>query len=418
MKWIVENTSAILPDSIIEDAVMLVDDGIIRFIDTRAKMPSEIREASLPRLDAQGLYLSPGFIDQHVHGGGGSDFMDGTVEAIRNITAAHAKHGTTGLLATGLSGSPEETDQFLVAYNEAVQSNNDHAGAELLGIHMEGPYFSPQYAGAQDPAYLREPNPAEYEAWLKRSPAIKRWTIAPELPGAFEMAERLQALGIQVSAGHSAATTRQMLEALNHGFNQVTHFYSGMSGTHYINGVRSGGIIEAVYLSDEIKAELICDGVHLPAELLQLIRKIKHTDDIALITDAMRAAGEDTKTSILGSLTKGRPVIIEDRVAKLPDRSAMAGSIATTDRLVRTWMELTGSDLVEAVRLASLNPARFNKLDEHKGSLAVGKDADFLLFDEAINVELTAVRGRLVHQSNRMQTMSLASGLGTKPEGR
>lgn len=220
------------------------------------------------------------------------------------------------------------------------------------------------------------------------------------------MATKIRERGIQLAAGHSAATSTEMLEAVKHGFNQVTHFYSGMSGVHYQNGVRRGGIIEAVYLSDDIQVELICDGVHLPAELLQLIRKIKHTDDIALITDAMRAAGEDVQTSILGSLKQGRPVIIEDAVAKLPDRTAMAGSIATTNRLVRTWMDLTGSDLVEAVRLASLNPARFNGLAEQKGSLAVGKDADFLLFDSNINIALTAVRGRIVHQTDRIKPLT------------
>lgn len=397
MKLIVDQVSAILPDRILADAVMLVKDGVIQYIGARETSPTDINTKDYQHINGKGLFLSPGFIDQHVHGGGGADFMDGTAEAFRAITEAHARFGTTGLLATGLSGTREETDQFLDTYNEYVKTQT--TGAALLGVHMEGPYFSAQYAGAQDPAYLRNPDRSEYEAWLDRCPAIKRWTIAPELPGALEMADRLTARGIQVAAGHTAATSRQMLDAIPHGFNQVTHFYSGMSNVHYINGVRSGGVVEAVYLSDEIKAELICDGVHLPSELLRLIRKVKHTDDIALITDGMRAAAQDTTESILGSLTKGRPVIIEDGVAKLPDRTAMAGSIATTDRLVRTWMQATGSDLVEAVRLASLNPARFNHLDARKGSLETGKDADFLLIDTDINVAMTAVKGRPIYVS-------------------
>ncbi len=405
MKYLVVNASAILSDRILDDAVMFVEDGLIRWIDQAAKLPLELKEASLPRLDAKGLYLSPGFIDQHVHGGGGADFMDGSVEAIRTICETHARYGTTGLFATGLSGSNEETKRFLESYNEYT-STPHISGAELLGIHMEGPYFSAQYAGAQDPVHLRTPDPAEYEEWLEMSAAIRRWTLAPELPGADVMARTLTSRGIQVSAGHSAATSREMLDAVSNGFNQVTHFYSGMSGVHYVNGVRSGGIIEAVYLSDDIAVELIGDGVHLPAELLCLIRKVKHTDDIGLITDAMRAAGQDTRESILGSLIGGRRVIIEDEVAKLPDRTAMAGSIATTNRLVRTWMKLTGSDLIEAVRLVSLNPARFNHIRQHKGSLENGKDADFLLFDENIEIQLTAVRGKAVYRSEEMRAES------------
>ncbi len=393
MKWIIEHCKIIRPDSILDDAIVLVTDAVISYVGPLAGSPVESGDRSIPRIDARGLYLAPGFIDQHVHGGGGADFMDATPEAFDKIRAAHASHGTTGLLATALSGTTEETTAFLETYQTYVLQGAGRPGAALLGIHMEGPYFSQQYAGAQDPAYIRDPNPGEYEAWLDITDEIKRWTIAPERPGAYEMARRLRERGIQIAAGHSAATAKQMLEAVTHGFDQLTHFYSGMSATHYINGVRSGGIVEAGYLSDEIRVELIADGVHLPQELLRLIRKVKPSDTIALITDAMRAAGEDTEESILGSLERGQRVIIEDGVAKLPNRTAMAGSIATMDRAVRTWLKHTDSDLVEAVRLASLNPARFNGMDQKKGSIEIGKDADLILFDSDIEIQMTMVAG-------------------------
>jgi len=207
----------------------------------------------------------------------------------------------------------------------------------------------------------------------------------------------LTSQNILTSIAHSDAIYEEVLEAFNAGFTHVTHLYSAMSTVTRRNAFRYAGVLEAAYLIDDMTVEIIADGVHLPKSLLQFVYKFKGPDKTALCTDSMRGAGMPDGESILGSLDQGQKVIIEDGVAKLPDRTAFAGSVATTDRLVRTMVELAEVPLVEAVRMMTLTPARIMQIDQQKGSIVEGKDADFVIFDDHINVSHTILEGNVIY---------------------
>ena len=350
-------------------------------------------------IDAYGNYISPGFIDIHIHGGGGSDFMDGTVDGFLQIAQTHAKHGTTSMLPTTLTCEKEDLIQTLEAYQTACVSNK--LGADFIGMHLEGPYFAVSQRGAQDPKFIRDPDPSEYKEILSSFDSIKRWSAAPELKGAVEFGKYVTSKGILAAIAHTDAIYEEVLEAYHHGgFTLATHFYSAMSGVTRRNAFRFAGVIESAYLLDDMDVEIIADGVHLPAPLLKLIYKIKGPDRIALITDAMRAADMPEGESVLGSFKNGLKVIIEDGVAKLPDRTSFAGSVATADRLVRTMLNLAEVPLVETIQMITETPARIMKVSDRKGSLAKGKDADVVIFNDQIEVQKTFVKGRLVYQKN------------------
>ncbi|MDR1371199.1 MAG: N-acetylglucosamine-6-phosphate deacetylase [Dysgonamonadaceae bacterium] len=348
-------------------------------------------------IDAQGNYISPGFIDLHTHGAGGSDFMDGTVEAFLQIVETHAKYGVTGLYPTTLASTNEELFKSFEIYRQAKALNTK--GAAFLGFHLEGPYFSMNQRGAQDPRYIRNLYMDDYLEILNASNDIARWSSAPELDGSKKFAETLVSRGVLPAIAHSDAVYEDVVPAFDWGFTHVTHLYSGMSGVCRRNGFRYAGIIEASYLLDGMTVEIIADGIHLPASLLQLIYKIKGPGKIALITDSMRAAGMPEGKSILGSLNNGQEVIVEDGVAKMPDRTSFAGSVATADRLVRTMLRLAGTALPETIQMITITPARIMGIDKTKGSLTKGKDADVVIFDEDINIKMTMVNGKIVYDT-------------------
>lgn len=346
-------------------------------------------------IDARGAYISPGFIDMHLHGGGGHDFMDGTVEAFLGVAETHARYGTTAMVPTTLTSADEELQAVVAAYREAQRLNT--RGARMLGLHLEGPYFSPRQSGAQDPAYLKSPRREEYAAWLDAIPEIVRWSVAPELDGALEMGRELRRRGVLASMAHTDAVYDEVVRALEAGYTHVTHLYSAMSTVTRRNAFRHAGLVEAAYLLDDLTVEIIADGIHLPEALLRFVMRFKGPDRTALCTDAMRAAGMPEGEYLLGSLRRGQRVIVEDGVAKLPDRSAFAGSVATADRLVRTMVAAAGASLVEAVRMMTLTPARILRVDDRKGSLEPGKDADIVLFDGNIHVQTTISEGHVIY---------------------
>jgi N-acetylglucosamine-6-phosphate deacetylase len=266
-----------------------------------------------------------------------------------------------------------------------------------MGIHLEGPYFSMNQRGAQDPRYIRNPDRNEYLKILdKHAGEIARWSSAPELPGSKEFAETLRNFNILPAIAHSDAIYEEVAEAFDWGYTHVTHLYSCTSGVTRRNGLRYAGIIEASYLIPGMTVEIIADGVHLPASLLKLVYQIKGAEKIALVTDSMRAAGMPDGPSVLGSLHNGQPVIVEDGVAKLPDRSAFAGSVATADRLVRVMHLSGGAPLPETVRMITSTPARIMGIDKTKGSLTNGKDADIVIFDENINIKTVIINGKII----------------------
>ena len=258
----------------------------------------------------------------------------------------------------------------------------------------KAPIFPWSKGGAQDPRHIRNPEREHYEEILSWSDDIVRWSAAPELDGAMEFGRFLRDRGILPSIGHSDAIYEEVLEAYENGYTHITHLYSGMSGVRRINAYRYAGVIESAFLIDEMTVEIIADGAHLPESLLKLIYKIKGPDKIALITDSMRAAGMPEGESILGGIRDGQKVLVEDGVAKLMDRTAFAGSVATADRLVRTMTDIADVPLIDAVRMMTITPARIMGVDDKKGSIAIGKDADLVLFDDNITVDTVIIGGR------------------------
>jgi len=348
------------------------------------------------QIDAQGKYISPGFIDIHVHGGGGYDFMDGTETAFLKIAETHAKYGTTAMLPTTLTSTKEEMLQTLAAYE--VANLNNRNGAQFLGMHLEGPYFAMNQRGAQDPRYIRDPDPEEYKDILSRSSCVRRWSAAPELKGAIEFGKYVKSKGVLPSVAHTDAIYEDVIQAFENGYTLATHLYSAMSGVTRRNAFRFAGVVESAFIIDDMDVEIIADGVHLPAPLLKLVYKIKGADRTALITDAIRAAGTNVSESILGNKDNGLKVIIEDGVAKLPDRTSFAGSVATTDRLVRTMLSMTGISMVAAVKMMTATPARIMGVIGKKGELMAGKDADIVIFDDNITVSMTMIKGKVVYR--------------------
>ena len=391
MRYKIINGKIITPYRIISDGCVCIENGKICEVSER-----DVHFPDAEIIDAQENYVSPGFIELHSHGAGGSDFMDGTVGAYLQIAKTHARHGVTGLYPTSMASSNEELFKTFEVYRQAKAQNTE--GAAFLGFHLEGPYFAMNQKGAQDPKYIRNPHPDHYMAIFDATGDIARWSAAPELEGSKEFAETLVSRNILPAIAHSDAIYEEVLSAFDWGFTHVTHLYSATSGVCRRNCFRYAGIIEASYLMEGLTVEIIADGVHLPASLLQLIYKIKGPEKIALISDSMRAAGIPDGKSIIGSLTNGQEVVVEDGVAKLPDCTAFAGSVATADRLVRTMLRLAGTPLPETIQMITSTPARIMGIDKTKGSLAKGKDADLVIFNDNINIMLTMVHGKLIYR--------------------
>lgn len=389
---IIKNGKIITPQGIIKNELLYVIDGVISDITTSNHSLENAIE-----IDAQNNYVSPGFIDIHLHGGGGFDFMDNNLDEYIKIAETHATHGTTAMNPTTLSCEREDLAATLKTYEKAA--NTITTGAQFIGVHIEGPYFAMSQKGAQDPRYIRNPNPAEYKEIIETTNVVTRWSAAPELPGAIEFGEYLCSKNIIPSIAHTDAIYEDVIKAFNAGYKLATHFYSAMSGVTRRNAFRYAGVVEAGYLLDDMYVEAIADGIHLPAPLLKLIYKIKGPDRICLVTDAMRAAGTNVTESILGSRQLGLPVLIEDDVAKLPDRTAFAGSIATTDRLVRNMVQLAEVPLTDAIKMMTETPAIVMKVADKKGTLQKGKDADIVIFNDNIKIKTTIVNGNIVYNA-------------------
>ena len=385
------NGKIITPAKIINGGTVLVSNDIITAVSER-----DLDAPDAIVIDAGGKYVSPGFIDIHIHGGGGHDFMDNTVEAFLRIAELHAKYGTTAMSPTTLTSSKEDLLETLRVYELADKQNIN--GSQFIGMHLEGPYFAVNQCGAQDPRYIRDPNPEEYKEILTGTSVIKRWSAAPELKGAIEFGKYVISKGVLAAIAHTDAIYEEALHAFENGYTLATHLYSGMLGVTRRNAYRYAGVVEAAFLIDGMDVEIIADGIHLPPPLLKLVYKIKGAKRTALITDAMRAAGMPPGDSVLGSLKNGLKVIVEDGVAKLPDRSAFAGSVATANLLVRNMIKMADVSLLEAVEMATLTPATIMNIADKKGSIEKGKDADLVIFDEDINIEKTIIKGKVIYE--------------------
>jgi N-acetylglucosamine-6-phosphate deacetylase len=335
--------------------------------------------------------------------------MEGSLEALEAIAVAHAEGGTTSWLATTLTAPQEQILAALSAIETASQL--PLKGAKILGAHLEGPYFNPEQAGAQNPAYLKLPCREEYETILNKFSCIKRVSVAPELPGGLELGAELKRRGILASIGHSNATYQEVLAAVEAGFSHVTHIYSGMSIIRRVKAYRVAGVLEATLLLDTLTTEMIADGHHLPPSLMRLVLKTKGTDRVCIVTDAIAPAGLGPGHYQLGGLE----IVVESNVpdeyeicpapnsyvAKLANRTAFAGSVARMNVLVRNLITLVGVPLAEAVKMATFVPARILGVTSERGLIAPGLKADLVVFDEHLNVHLTIVEGKIVYRSDR-----------------
>lgn len=339
-------------------------------------------------IDAQRAYVAPGCIDTHLHGGDGHDFTEATPEAFRAIAYAHATQGVTTLYPT-LAVAPTTVFRQAIKACETVVSQ-PYEGARIEGLHLEGNYINPLLKGGQDERFIQLPDPAEYQELLESTRLIKRWTAAPELPGALEFARYAHSKGILVSLGHTAADYPTVKRAYEAGFTHATHFYNAMSGVHKQREYKHEGTIESVYLVPEMTVELVADGIHVPPAILRLVCAFKGIDRISLISDAMAAAA----CLRLEHLRLDPRMIVEDGVCKLADRSALTGSIASGIRLIQVMAEKAEIPVADCVRMAATNPARLMGIDDRKGSIERGKDADLILFDENFHLHSVWIGGR------------------------
>lgn len=339
-------------------------------------------------IDAQGAYVAPGCIDIHLHGGDGHDFTEATPEAFRAIAYAHATQGVTTLYPT-LAVAPTTVFRQAIKAFEAVVSQ-PYEGARIEGLHLEGNYINPLLKGGQDERFIQLPDPAEYQELLESTRLIKRWTAAPELPGALEFARYAHSKGILVSLGHTAADYPTVKRAYEAGFTHATHFYNAMSGVHKQREYKHEGTIESVYLVPEMTVELVADGIHVPPAILRLVCAFKGIDRISLISDAMAAAACLRPEH----LRLDPRMIVEDGVCKLADRSALTGSIASGIRLLQVMVEKAEIPVADCVRMAATNPARLMSINDRKGSIEQGKDADLILFDENFRLQSVWIGGK------------------------
>ena len=376
------NGKIISGNEVLEDYSLYFENGKITAVTTE-ELPYDFV------LFAEGKYVSPGFIELHSHGAGGADFMDGGTESIVTAAQLHLKHGVTGILPTSLTSSDETLKEFLSDIRKAKSLSPN-----ILGAHLEGPHFSTEQAGAQNKTYIKDPKPSEYMPILEEfSDVIKRWDFAPELPGSEEFCKALISAGVIPAIAHSNAKLDDVERVYELGCKFITHLYSGMSTITRENGYRRLGVVESAYYFDDMAFEIIADGSHLPPELLKLILKLKDNDKICLVSDSLRATGMPEGPSYSGRRGEEIPCIIEDGVAKLPDRSAFAGSVATADCLIRTMVEKVGMPISSAVKLMTENPARIFGF-KGKGKLECGFDADIVIFDDKINVSDVICSGK------------------------
>lgn len=376
---IIQGGKVIFPDSVKESDI-LIKDGIIECTDYCGEIPegAEI-------IDAHNMYVAPGFVEIHIHGGGGYDFMDCTAEAFEKISEIHQSHGITSMLPTAVSCGADDLTELFDLYRRVIKKKTK---TRFLGIHLEGPFISDAMRGAQNPRHIRKPSEYETDKLMEcGKDIIKMCTAAPELEGIEYLARTMQKQNITLSVGHSNATFKDIENAMRLGFRHITHLYSNTPGIRKINQTVYAGIPEAAYYLDQMHIELIGDGHHVPAEVLRLALKLKGADKINITSDAMRAAGTDVCESYLGKIKPENRVIIEDGVAKLPDRSYFAGSIATGDVMLKWLVKKCEISICDAVKMLSLSPAKIIGEDKNIGSIEKGKLSDILLIDERLDIK-------------------------------
>ena len=383
-------TNVVLPHAA-ERCDILIRDG--RF--------EQIRPIGIPvsaeaiRIDGRGLIAVAGFIDLHVHGAKGHDFMDASDEAFAAIGAWHAAGGTTAYLPTTATESPAA---ICACIDAAARARDQRiGGVEILGVHVEGPYMAPAKHGCHDPGHVRQPSPAENRALLDRGAIIRRITLAPEIPGVIDFIRDTTRAGIVASGGHSEATIDQTLRAMEAGMSMITHLYCAMSTITKNGPFRVPGMLEAALLDDRLGTELIADCKHVSPDLMRLAMKAKTEQSVCFVTDAMRGAGMPDGDYTFGS-RNGTKVVVENGVARNQANTGFASSVVRMIDVVRNAVDVLGMPLADAVKRASLVPALLMGISERKGSITPGKDADLVLLEASprLEVRLTMNRGQVI----------------------
>ena len=337
-------------------------------------------------IDVNGGYIVPGGIDMHTHGGGGRDFIEGCEDAFREAVNAHLKHGTTSIYPT-LSSSTIPTIEAACNVCEKLMAEEN---SPVLGLHIEGSYINPKEAGAQNPVLIKAPVIYEYETLLSKYKCIKRWDEAPELPGSVRFIKTCNMHGVLTALTCTRASYKDVVEAHKAGMTHAAHFYNAMPVVYKEHEFKVPGTVESVYAMQDMTVEVIADGLHVPPVMLKVLHKIKGVEHTALITDSLAYAASE------GDVSAEPRVIMEDGVCKLADRSALAGSIATMDTLIRTCIQKANIPMEDTFRMASETPAKIMGVFDRKGSIEEGKDADIIVFDKDINLTYVMQMGNEV----------------------
>lgn len=382
------NAHLYLPEGSIQNASLYIRNGLIEKISS-----SEADDIIADEIiDLQGAYVVPGFIDVHVHGGGGYDAMSGKLQDIEGMSQFHASKGTTSFLPTTLTHNRSTTEKAIKSIVEAMEKGTK--GADVIGIHLEGPFLNPVRCGAQNPEYIRPGTKEEMQGYVELSKGnIRLMTIAPEQENAMEIIDYAVKQGVTISIGHSDATYEIVQQAVQLGASHVTHLFNGMRPLHH----REPGVAGSALMIDDLAVELICDGIHMNRELVSYVFRVKPSDQIVLITDCMEAAGCAGGEYQLGSL----PVLLKEGQVRLINEDGTPGSLAgsslTMDKALRNTMDYTGLSLEQILPTLTINPARQIGVEHRKGSIEIGKDADLVLLDDCFQVQATYVKGQKVY---------------------
>lgn len=375
------NGRILTPKGWLEGGSVVIEDNKIKAV---SNIDLHIVDAEI--IDAKGCYVVPGGIDLHTHGGGGRDFIEGTEDAFRAAVNAHMKHGTTTIYPT-LSSS---TIPSIEAACQVCQKLMAEENSPVLGLHIEGSYINPKQAGAQNPVLIKAPLPDEYETLLNKYSCIKRWDVAPELQGSVEFITECRKHGVLTALTCTRATYEDVVAAHDAGLSHAAHFYNAMPVVYKEHEFKVPGTVESVYALQDMTVEVIADGIHVPPVMLNVVYQIKGVEKTALITDSLAYAASE------GNVSSEPSVILEDGVCKLADHSALAGSIATMDVLIRTCIHRAEIPMVDVFRMVSETPAKIMGIFDRKGSIEEGKDADIMMFDDDIDLTYVMQMGNVV----------------------
>jgi len=378
-EWLIKGGSIITPDRIVEGDVLIRKGRI-------ATIGPNLQAGKREVVDAKGLYVGPGFIDTHVNGGGGRGFMEGTEKAFETAVNFHLRHGTTGLLPTAVAAPLEEVREFLKRVDRFRQSN-----PTILGAHLNGPFVSLKQSGAMNAEFVIKPSAEQFKELVKDLEKVVRIvTLAPEEAASRNLIDEILKIEAIPSLGHSDATYDEARQAIGKGVRHFTHIFNAMRELHH----REPGAVGAALDSSGVTVELIADGIHVHPAVVRFLIKVKESDSIFLVTDAISAAGMSDGEYFLGNM----PALVKDGIPRLKT-GTFAGSTLTMNRALKNLVEFTGISLPVAMRMASLNPATALGVSDRKGSLELGKNADIVIFESNYRIRYTIVSGEILYKA-------------------